>query len=213
MATVKDALDIARSLLNDDLGTVWPDAVLLPKIKIAHRELQAKLLLNSIPVIKSQSAIIPVPAGSTDLGTNQPPDLVEPISMKERAPGGSMDDFEDMFEVPFIPQIQPDSNLIYWAWIGEKIRFLGATTDREVLLRYSRSLTVPSTINDDIGFLFGELYLGTRVASMCSERPDLKMQAESLLEDIVRTNVKGMQGVVRRRLPYRHRRRRRIGVL
>ena len=35
-ATVKDALDIARSLLCDDLGLVWTDIVLFPKVKQAH---------------------------------------------------------------------------------------------------------------------------------------------------------------------------------
>jgi hypothetical protein len=207
--TAKDALQIARSLLNDDLGTKWPDSVLFPRLQIAHRQMQAALLLNSIPVIKSKSAIILVPAFSTVLGVYQPTDLIEPISMKERDPGGSMDDFDDMTEVAFIPELEQDTNLIYWSWIGEGIKFLGATVDKEVLLRYTSSLALPQTVNDSIFFLGGEIYLGYKIASMCSrDVVTFYNEAEKALEILIRTNVKGMQGIAHRRLPYRHRGRR-----
>ena len=206
MALAKDALQIARSLLNDDLGTKWPDSVLFPRLQTAHRQMQSVLALNSISVTKVQSAIITVPALAVDLGANQPDGLIDPISMQERSPGGSADDFADMIEVAFIPTLSQDSTLVYWAWLGGLVRLLGATTIREVMLRYTKTLTVPQTVNDVIGVILGELYLGYKVASMCGDNATaLSQQADNELEILIRTNVKGMQGIAHRRRPYRSR--------
>lgn len=207
MATAKDAIQIARSLLNDDLGTRWSDAILLPKLQIAHRELQADLELNSIPVTSTESIVLTVPAGATNLGVTQPADLIEPLSMMERDVGGSADDFDEMIEVAFIPQLAQDTTLLYWCWQTELIKLLGATTNREVLLRYTRSLTVPATINSDIGFIAGELFLGARIAYLASGDERFDVQAQTNLDKVIRANVKGMQGLVRRRRPYQDRRR------
>jgi len=209
MATVKEALQMARSLLNDDLGTKWPDTILLPKLQIAHQQMQSALALNSIPVTKTQSTVITVAALATDLGIYQPTDLVEPISMQERDVGGSADDFVDMREVSFIPTLEQDTNLIYWAWLGERIKLLGATIAKEVTLRYTKSLTTPQTVNESIGVVGGETYLGYKVASLID--PVWAIEAKNELDDLVRTNVKGMQGICHRRQGYRSRGRRCLG--
>lgn len=213
MATASDALQIARSLLNDDLATQWPDAILIPKLRIAYRELQAELTLNSIPVVKAQSAVLTVNVGDVTLGVLQPVDLIEPLSMKERAFGGAVSDFADMQQVSFLPQVERQTDLIYWAWLSGVITFVGATTKREVLLRYTRSLTLPLTINDPIDLVSGELFLGPQIAYMISGDKRFAVQAASALDKIIRTNVKGMQGIARRRLPYRYRGQSRMGAI
>jgi hypothetical protein len=211
MALLSDALAIARSLLNDDLGMKWSDAILIPKAQIAHRELQVELELNSIPVVKSQTAIISVPAGATDLGLTQPADLVEPISIKERDAGGTAEDLVSMTEVSFIPQASRSVSLIYWAWIGERITFLGATTNREVMLRYTKSLTVPRTATDVLGFVGSELFLGPQIAYLATGEDRFSLQAARALDRLIRVNVKGMQGIMHRRRPYRSASRSRMG--
>lgn len=206
MATVKDALNIARSLLNDDAAVQWTDAVLIPKLQVAHQQLQTKLMLNSIPVTSAESEEITVAIGEVDLGEDQPEDLVEPVDMMEKDVGSPDSSYHPMIEVPFLPKADQTSSLVYWAWIGGRIRFVGATTARDVLLRYTKQLTTPTVVSEDLGVALSAAFLGTRVAALCGGDATLHEQANALLEDLLRINVKGMQGLPRRRLPYRHRR-------
>ena len=203
MATVQDALKSARSFLNDDAAITWSDAVLIPKLQEAHRELVLELELNHIPVVRAVSSIILVPAGSTDLGDNQPADMVEPTDLYERDVGGTMDDFEDMTELANLPNVSPVSSLLYWTWMDERIKFVGATQDREVLIRYRRRIPTPSVNTDDLGFLFAELYIGPRVAALASGNDRFTLQARENLEKIIQMNVVGQQSMPIRRLPYR----------
>lgn len=161
-------LDLARTHLNDDGGTNWPDPNLLPKLQEAHNEMTMELLANGIPVIHEVSTVLLVPAGTLDLTTvtNYPTDLVTPIRLKERFVGQQTNDFINMVAVDFIPQVQQDIRLIWYSWMKEKIFLLGALADVEVLLTYERSLPVPQTVADLVDFLYAELFLSHRTASL-----------------------------------------------
>ncbi len=214
MATAREALQIARSLLNDDTAISWPDAVLFPKLQIAHRELQAKLQLYSIPATKTvTSTAITVLAGSVDLGLNQPTNLILPIWIKERAVGGSAEDLENMVEVQSLPSIAQDSTLRYWLWMSQKIQFIGATANREIVMQYIKIITVPTIQSSDLGFANSELYLGARIAYLVTKDESYATQAERALSDIIGIHVKALQGVAHRRRPYRCRAWRRYGTI
>ena len=73
------ALQSARTYLNDINGVTWTDSVLMPILQEAHRELVQELDLNGVGVLKQQTSPILVPAGSLDLGNNQPYNILEPI--------------------------------------------------------------------------------------------------------------------------------------
>src|SRR6516165_1065515 len=91
-----DVLYRARTYLNDDDGSNWPDQRLIPKAQQAFEELEAELYLAGIPIINSQNAIFTVPAYNInaangvplDLSTipSYPKDMILPIWMKERDP-------------------------------------------------------------------------------------------------------------------------------
>ncbi len=214
MATAREALQIARSLLNDDVALSWPDAVLFPKLQIAHRELQAKLQLHSIPAIKTEtSSAITVAAGATDLGVSQPTDLILPIWLKERAVGESTEDLINMVEVQSLPSIAQDSTLRYWVWMSQKLQFVGATVNREVVIQYTKIITVPTIQSSDLGFTNSELYLGARIAYLATKDESYAVQAERALSDIIGIHVKALQGVAHRRRPYRCRPWRRYGAI
>ena len=215
MATAQEVLESARTHLNDDASLHWNDQDLMPKLKEAHKELQSKLFRAGVPVIKAVTTVLSVTAGVVDLNgvANYPADIVEPIWLKEREVGQSEKDFVDMDEVNFIPQIQQQMSLMYWCWMGEHILLLGATTNREVKMRYNKTITVPTVLTDTIGFLFGELYMGPRVAALAMISVGnraaailLNEEAEGKLETIIGANVKGMQNLPVRRRPYRPRR-------
>jgi hypothetical protein len=219
VATAAQVLDSARAHLDDFQGTLWTDPRLLPMLQEAHRELQAKLLLNGLQIMNEVTPVLTVPALTTNfsLVTGYPTDLVEPIWMKERQVGQLNEDFADMQEVDFIPNVRQSTELVWWCWQEEKIIFLGATNNVEVQLRYRRYLTTPLTVNDTIGVLLGENHLSYRTASLASNsvgrpRKDLEGAAQSNLDIVIRAAVKELQNLPAKRRPY-HRGRGRNRVL
>ena len=211
MAQALVALNSAREYLNDSQATLWSDLTLIPKLQKAHREMQVKLQLAGIPVIRANSVVLSVPRGTTDLTTvtGYPQDLIEPRWMKERAMGELEQDFIDMQECADIPSVQGATELVWWCWQGEKILLLGATSDREVRLRYIKGLPVPNASTDQIGYLFGENYLGPRTASLAAqavEDPQLYQTcfsdaAQNML-DLIRMGIKQLQNLPTNRRPY-----------
>lgn len=160
------AIKSARIYLNDINGTQWSDAVLMPILQEAFGELIQDLDLNSVGVLKFQTPVITVPLGALNLSTNQPTNILEPISMQERNPGEDTDFFQDMIKVNFLPEEDQDQNLTFWSWTGEIISFIGATQIKEVILRYKGSLVVPQLLTDSIGVIYGERFLGPRIAAL-----------------------------------------------
>ena len=211
MATLSIAVAMARTLLNDDVGNKWPDALLIPKAQVAHRQLQSELALSSIPVTKEQTTTLTVTAGAVNLGLSQPTDMIEPIELKERDVGASDDSWVPMSEVQFLPSIVKDTTLVYWAWYAQKVNFVGATTNRQVFLRYLKTLTVPTAMGDDLGFPMAENFIGPQIAYIATGDVRFGDAAQTALSNLIRTHVKGMQGMPRRRLPYRFRGLRRVG--
>lgn len=209
VATAGQALLSARSYLNDLQPVAWSDAVLMPMLQEAHRELSVKLIANGVNVIRQQSAVITVPAlapgqPSPIVMPGVPVNLIVPISLYERDPSTNADDFIQMKQVDFVPIINPVSDLIFWAYLNEQIWVVGATSTKEVEIRYRGSLLTPVTVNDSIGIAYGELYLGPRIASIAMPgRQDFKDTADTNLFTIVQYNVTGEQGVPKRKQGYR----------
>jgi len=207
MAQAYVALRSARAYLNDTNGITWTDHVLMPLLQEAHGEMIQELQRYNISVILNQSTVIFVPAFSTNLGTNQPEGLVEPISIDERVPGQDQDAFMPMARVTFIPLEDQDDVLTYWAWLGQVITFLGATTNREILLRYKGTLATPRLATDPLGFIFAERFIGARIASIAKESvgqdgSNLQNLADLNLHKIMQSNIVNDQRPTRRR-PYR----------
>ena len=173
------------------------------------------LWLNGIPVIREKSAAISVTALALTL--TLPTDLLEPIWLKERAVGESDTNWIPMTEVEFEPDKLKDTTLKYWAWREEKINFVGATTNREVLLRYWKSIADIVDANSALGFLLAEVFLGPQCAGYAAGSVgNLTLASELLwvngvsvgiagarLDMIVRANIKGQQNLPARRIPYR----------
>lgn len=218
-----EVLVAARTHLNDDEGIIWPDQKLFPKLREAHRMLQLALVQNGVPIITEISLIMSVPAGTQDLSTciNYPQNLVWPIWLKERMPGQTWQDFVDMTEVDYLPNINPSTELVWWTWNQQTIRFLGAIQDREVHLRYRGGLFIPAEVTDTIGPFWGELYLSFKTAALAvgsvfplnMDRLNmLEGQAARNLDDLLVTAALESQNLPAKRRPY-HRGRGRSRVL
>jgi hypothetical protein len=215
MALASVALASARSYLNDIGQQIWTDAILLPYLKEAHKDLLLVLWLNGIPVIREKSASIGVTAGVLTL--TLPSDLLEPIWLKERAVGGTNQDWIPMTETDFEPDRLQTDTLRYWAWREEAINFIGATTNRQVLLQYWKSIADIVDANSALGFLMAEVFLGPQCAGYAANATGNTTLAGELsyingvnvgvagakLDMIIRANVKGQQNLPARRIPYR----------
>lgn len=165
MSNASAAINSARVYLNDVNATNWTDAILIPILQEAFGELQLSLGTHRIPVIKAQTGPITIPVGITVFPA-LPQNITSPISMFERDQGGDNDDWEEMVQVSFLPNDDPEMELNFWSWQAQQILFLGATSIREVYLRYNGYLTVPNVLTDPLGFIFAERFLGPRVASI-----------------------------------------------
>jgi hypothetical protein len=209
MALASDAIRSARIYLNDINGITWSDSILMPLLQEAYSELMQELDLNQLGVLKYQTCPILVPAGHFNLGTDQPTNILDPISMMEKTPGMDDEDYQEMILVDYLPEVDQTDRLVYWAWRREVIMFVGATVDRTVILRYKGSLPVPNLLTDPIGITFGQTFLGPRVASLAYDsigRDSSKLTdiAQRNLYNLIKRGVLEDQRPITRR-PYRER--------
>jgi len=183
----------ARTLLNDDAAVTFTDAVLLPKLVEAFRELQAKLILSAAPMMRSE-ATQNIAANVITLVI--PVDLVAPIRLWEKAQGSGNNTYIPMTEQDPLPNLAPSTSaLIYWQWYQQAINLIGCTLTRTVKIQYWRSLTEPTGSGSDLIFNRGELFLAPRTAALMagvvgeSEAMDKwSMIADANLNDIILAN-------------------------
>lgn len=218
---LSDAFKQARTLLNDDDAVNWPDYRLHSKAIVAFEELEAELIVAGIPIIQGVSVVInvpaiirPIPPNTTpqlDMSTlvGYPTDMILPIWMKERQVGQFNQDFVDMVEVDFLPNIDLDVYLHYWCWFQNTIMLLGALNPLQVQLRYQRYLTIPKVNTDSLIVPLGQLYIANRVAALAYQSignrqmwQDLTSVAMVNLGRILDMNIKELQDTPAKRRPY-----------
>lgn len=211
-----DVFARARALLDDDEGVNWPDQKLRFKLTQAFEELQAELILAGIPIIKGVSVILTIPPMpfddvNVDMSTvaGYPTDMILPMWMKERQLGDTNQDFVDMIECDFIPNIDLDIYLHYWAWFQNTIMLRGALNPVQVQLRYQRLIPTPGVNTDSIIVPLGQLFLSYRVAALASasvgdlaRKTDFTATADKNLDKIMRMNIKQLQDTPAKRRPY-----------
>lgn len=218
---LSDAFKQARTLLNDDDAANWPDYRLYSKAVVAFEELEAELIVAGIPIIQGVSVVInvpayvfPVPSNATpslDLSTlvGYPTDMILPIWCKERQVGQWNQDFVDMVEVDFLPNIDLDVYLHYWCWYQNTIMILGALNPLQVQIRYQRYLPVPGKNTDSLIVPLGQLYIANRIAALAYQSmgnrqmwQDLSSTANTNLMRILDMNIKELQDLPTKRRPY-----------
>lgn len=216
LAQLSEAYKRARSYMNDEEAANWPDYKLFVKSLIAFEELEAELLLAGIPIIHSVSVILTIPPVTVDDNnldmssvTGYPTDMIVPIWMKERLVNQMQQDFIDMVEVDFIPQINRDTYLHYWCWYQNTILLRGAINPTQVMLRYQRYLPSPNANTDSLIVPLAQLFIGPRTAALCLNSSQdsgryqmLTAEAGANLDRILSENVKQLQNTPAKRRPY-----------
>lgn len=195
--------------LNDPSASIYNSTVVLPFVAMAAKELEGILEVNEIPILKQRSSVLSVLALAVELAS-YPVDFVEPISIEERD-AGSTDLFTEMVESEWEPNATPDVDLRYWNFRDGKIKFLGATTPRDIRLKYIRNITVIAAVGTNLEPVGARLFLASRAAQMVEKdvmnSPTKALEREQEVKDnkdmLIRRLVKNKQGVGVRRRPYR----------
>lgn len=170
-APLSTALAIARTYLNDDNAIQFPDAVLIPKLQEAHRELQEALWVCGSPVVRKQSAPLNYNSGDINLIGGLPTDLLCPTMLFDNAAGSTIASlgWSPLTEAFYIPlNTASAATLSYWIWQQESITLSPASANRVVIIYYRRAIPIPALTTDLIGILFGESYLGPRGAALAA---------------------------------------------
>lgn len=218
--TAANVMDKAAALMNDILKTVYTYDAQMPYLNMALKELEEHFQLNNVPVTDQTSAGIVVTAGIksiNDFESGVPPyypqDLVEIRGLYERL-SGSTDPFIPISKRDFLPHgiddLQTDT-LQYWAWEDQKIKFIGATLDREVKIDYIKSL-FPEITNQAalIGVINAKSFLQYRTAALCTQfigenktrADDLNEFAVIALDKVTAIGTKSKQATNTRRRPF-----------
>jgi len=222
--TGAQVMDKAASLMNDTAKTVYTYANQAPYLNMAFDELQEEFELNNIPITNETiSPAITVNIGIKVIGPvdgigatgapNYPQDLVELQGLYERL-AGSVEPFVPMTQREFLPHALddlPTASLQYWVFEDQQIRFIGATTQREVKLDYVKAL-FPADIDQNtvIGIMNARSFLYYKTAALCSffigenatRAEELDVLATKALDRSLGISVKGKQSIVTRRRPF-----------
>lgn len=205
----------ARVLLNDQAGALFTDTVMLPVLRIAYKELQNSCNLHGIAVDKEQTAALNIPALATKITFTSTPalpsNLIYPIELKEKINGQPNATYVSMNRTPFVPNLTQVSRLVYWTWIQEEIRFVGATSVVPIIIRYYIDNTEIVDVSTDIPILNSGIYLTYKTAAIAaytiggSPTKGNKLESESLekLDDFLGIGVSNRQAMPVRRRPFR----------
>lgn len=210
-----EVMDRAAALLNDNDQSLYNYGVQIPFLNMALDELEEILEANNVGVTNSTSAIIPITTAMFDIGGSTgpalPTGLVEIQQLFER-PTGTNQDFLPMTRVEFLPQyIVLMSDLIYWSWEEQIIKFKGCLTNTDVKIEFVKTAITPvTTVNSAINIINSKSFLAYRTAALCaanigenqSRENDLNVNATLALDRMLGINIKGRQSILIRRRPF-----------
>jgi hypothetical protein len=213
MATPSEIMQEAAGVfLNDTPRTLWTNAILLPFLKRAFKDLLLELDKKNISQTKEIAAPITVPALVVSLTTPVvllPTNFITPVKIEERADGSS-DLYTPMEEKDWEANIIQTERLRYWTYREDDIKFPGATTNRQILLYYQKGLTIPVDLDDPIGLTNVESFLSAQTAGYAAKfilQSDTRAEpifgfATKALNDYLTIQVRGLQFQSNRRHRY-----------
>lgn len=204
-----EVMDQSAVLLNDRSRTTWTYEVLLPYLQQAWDDLMLELENNHVKATKEVSSLINVAAGATTV--TLPNNLVSLVSVKERTQGSS-EDFTDLEETDWpLLNYSTGPTLGYYTINGEVLTVPAATTNREVKLRYYKTLSVIESENSVITLINAKPYLTYKTAALAADfsgrapevAQSLEMRAERALHKAISVKVGSMQSKPIRRPGWR----------
>ncbi len=208
----------AAILLNDKNRSNFTYAVQIPYLNMALMELQELCELNNIPITNRTDTTIEVPVGVTEVIFNAVPpnpslprDLIDIREVLERA-ADSTESYIPLARFTFLPSdVLPINQLCYFSWENQKLKFIGATSIRQVKLEYIGSVFIEIKDKDDpINMINAASFLQYRVAALISQFVGenesragvLNQTAQLALDRSLGISIKGSQAISTRRRPF-----------
>lgn len=226
-ATAGDVLELARALMNDPNGVIWPDAALFPFLNAAYRGLQEDLAINGVTVMQAYADLdLPlVTLAGTTLAPNPPQisdqtepqlptDCIVPYTLEEQATG-SGDLFVPMEKItgPF-PNFDPMPYLRIWKWETDQIELVGATQAVTVRIHYERALGKLAAESDPLQIPHCSKSLAFQVCALAARSRgardlavDMEQAADRTQQRLIARYTRAEQYKGRRKKPYGYRRR------
>jgi len=206
--TVSEVMQIMRdSYLNDSSASIYTNAKLLPKVKLAYMSLETELQKHEIACGQATAEGLLVLAGQKVIPT--PGDFLFPVALFERNQG-STDRYDEMVYKRWNPDISISTQLGYFDFLGDVIHTPGATTNREIKMQYYKLFPALSDTGNDFVLAKAEQYLASRASALVhgfsSQNMELagicKQEAEDNLEQILQIYIHRNQAAPVRRKGY-----------
>lgn len=143
--TVEQVLEYSAALLGDPSQRKFTNAKLLPFFVLAYEEMTTEMAryhlpkrkrVTTYPLTAGTALLSPATAGIGSFG--------ELIVLEER-PYGSSQIYTKIQPVDSLPQISATDKLLYFEWIDDSFKFIGATGDIDLRITYFGSGEAPST--------------------------------------------------------------------
>jgi hypothetical protein len=176
-ATLNDLVTKTQNLVGDPTGQTYSLSVLTPYANLAQDEMADELRNNGVGEATFVGTVITVPANTTTITQTTSPafpaNLVAPLSLYERTPGGAEQDFTLINGPQILPNFNPSTTLGFWNFIqdvtnGPTIQFIGATTAREVRIVYYGDVNNLSGGSDKVLFYGAQNAIAYKMASLCA---------------------------------------------
>ncbi len=211
----------AAALLNDQIQSVFTDAVLLPYYNMAQEKLGEVFELNNIPVTNDRSIALPVAAGVNKIAFYNtvpllPSDLVDVRTLWESPSGQNNWTIVDRRD--FIP-LWWDNNttinqFLIYSWQSQEIKLIAANANNDIKIDYVKSILPQITISEiiiPINVINANGFLRNWTAGLAawfigeneSRATALYGLAEESLERSLGISIKGQQNTPARRRPFR----------
>lgn len=161
-------LRIASVYMNDPSKITWTDAIMLPKLQAAWDDLQLQMLAVGARVYDEEVASpITVTALATTL-SSPPSDMIWPVAMFERGVGELDKDWIPMRQELWEDDDVQGPHLERWVYREDSVQFMGATTTRQIKLRYRKFLNPVVDGTSNIAILLANNFLAPRTAALLS---------------------------------------------
>lgn len=217
-----EVMDLSASLMNDSAKSSYTYAAQIPYLNMALAELQEQFQLNNVAVTdQTTTSPITIPIGTVSINPiagegkgpppNYPDDLVEVRGIFERL-SGSTDSYISLTKKQsYVHNDITTNSLLFWVWESQRIKFLGANTEREVVIHYVKTL-FPRIVDSSqsLGIINAKTYLMYKTAALCSHfigenktrSDELNGLATLAIDRAIGIGTKAKQGMNTRRRPF-----------
>lgn len=222
--TGDQVLTLARTHLNDDTASIWPDWRLIPKLQAAQLELFGEIYKITGQATMGSTGFLSIPASPTD-GTSVtlnaisgfPTSFISPIYLREKLSSEPFTSYVPMTQVDFLPIMAKGPLSRFWSWDQGLIAVPGGIGTTNIIFRYLAKLTPITYITDDVVVDGAENFLAYRTAALAlssvngadkQKIQELKDGAERDKDAYITVQIRQKQNMPMRQRGYQSARRR-----